>query len=323
MPKRTSRSGRVAIGLGVGAVFAVGLLVATTLWLNPGLATLGAGAASPSPLEPSPARTASPGGIPTRETTGVPAGWQPKTDITGEYRITEEGAVVEDLRLTDGVLYVLARGVTLRRVELVSARIINDYSRVCYNDLLIEDATIRRGPKDLGMPAIESGGYTAVRLQIDGASEGLRVGEKASGCGPVVLEDSWLRMDPPEGCESQSLWHGDGVQGYEGPEVTVRHSYIELTDTPECPGTAAFFYSDQGNTHATVEDVVLAGGAYVFRLGTPGRVSGLKVVEGSWGYGPVDVQDCSVVEWGAGNEIVRPDGQEGWTRVEPLECRRG
>jgi hypothetical protein len=41
------------------------------------------------------------------------------------------------------------------------------------------------------------------------------------------------------------------------------------------------------------------GQGYPFRLGTPGTVNGLRVVEGSWIFGPVDV-DCSLVsQWEA------------------------
>lgn len=257
--------------------------------------------ASPSP---SGGVAAAAAGFPTRQSTGVPSGWTPKKTVTGDYIVKTEGAVVEDLRLTNGVLYVRAKNVTLRRVELSSARIVNDYAGVCYNGLRIEDTSILRGSKDVGMPAVESGGYTALRVKIDGPSEGFRAGEKGSGCGPIVIQDSWAQLDPPDGCTGNDYWHGDGLQGYMGPAVTIKNSYINLAQTKNCVGTSALFYPDQGNTKITVDRLLLAGGGYVFRTGTPGSVSGLKIIDDSWTWGPVDVEDCSKLTWGSGNEIV-------------------
>lgn len=261
-------------------------------------------------------------GFPTRQNTGVPAGWTPKTTRSGDYTITEDGAVVEDLRLSSGTLYVRASNVTLRRVELVSARIVNDYGRSCYNGLRIEDSSILRGSQDLGMPVVEAGGYTALRVKIDGPSEGFRVGESALGCGPVVIQDSWMKLDPPDNCVADAVdWHGDGIQGYQGAEVTVRNSYINLAQVKGCLGTAAFFYPvNQGNARATIDHVLLEGGGYVFRLGTPGSVSGLKVIDDSWEWGPVDVTDCSVVAWGSGNELVTVNTDGSLKSVRPLAC---
>lgn len=342
MQNDKARSGRLRPALGgLAAGLVVGAVIGALAWQQlvpsaqtPVVETPSADATTPSE-QPSPSVTPStpsvtptttrtsrlaPGQFPTKETTGVPAGWKPKTERTGDYTITDDGAVVEDLRLTNGRLYVRAYGVTLRRIELVDARIINDYGRTCYNGLRIEDSTIRRGSGVSDMPSVESGGYTAVGLQVDGPPEGLRAGEKASGCDPVLIEDSWLRMEPPRGCKSQSLWHGDGFQGYQGPAVTIRNTYINLAETKSCPGTAAFFYYRQGNTHATIDNVVMAGGPFVFRLGTPGEVSGLKIVADSWGYGPVDVADCSEVKWGSDNEIVRAGSNGTWQSVAPLRC---
>ena len=261
--------------------------------------------------------------IPTSKSTGVPEGWQPKTERAGEYTIFDEGAVIEDLRLTNGVLYVRAPNVTLRRVELVSSRIVNDYGRDCFNGLRIEDSTILRGGTDIEMPAISSGGYTATRVKIDGPSEGFRIGEQDSGCGPVLIEDTWMKLAPPDKCDGAEYWHGDGVQAYRGPELTIRDSYINLAQTADCPGNAAFFYPDQENARATVENVVMSGGAFVFRLSMPGSVSGLKILMNSWTYGAVDVANCDEVKWGAGNELVAERDDGTLVPVEPLKCVKG
>ncbi|MDQ7992689.1 MAG: hypothetical protein AAGC63_05785 [Propionicimonas sp.] len=318
-------SGRMLVAVAGG--FVGGLVVGGLLgWFGAGIQIPGppvvpSGPATPA-ASPEPAPTPSVlDPFPTADTTGVPDGWHPAEELTGDLTVWDDGAVLEDLRLTGGTLYVRAANVTLRRVELVDARVVNDYGRDCFNGLRIEDSSFVRADTDLGMPVIQAGGYTLARVKMDGPSEGARVGELALGCGPVLIEDSWLRIAPPERCVADEVdWHGDGVQGYEGPELTVRNTAISLEQVDGCPGTAAFFYPDQGNSRAVVDRVLLSGGGYVFRLGTPGTVDGLKIVDDSWEYAPVDVLDCRRVEWGADNEIVAR-AQDGSLRaVEPLEC---
>ncbi|WP_417374462.1 DUF4082 domain-containing protein [Glutamicibacter protophormiae] len=272
----------------------------------------------PQSTSPSPAPVAK--SFPTASTTGVPAGWKPKKEVKGDYTIGDDGAVVQDLRITGGILYIRGSNVTLRRIELVSARIVNEYAGVCYNGLQIEDSTILRGPTDLEMPVVESGGYTATRVKIDGVSEGFRVAGTDVGCGPVTIQDSWVRVVAPEGCTDNSSWHGDGIQGYLGVALTLRHTAVTLAERPNCTGTSAFFYPDQGNTRATIDNVLLSGGGYVFRLGTAGSVSNLKIVNNSWDFAPLDISSCSQVTWGPGNEVVDIAANGSLKSVRPLTC---
>ena len=318
-PPQPRASGRINVRRVIAAGAVAVAVIAAVLLVPQGWRS---GDSNPAPPRTEPSESSSPD-FPTAATTGVPAGWQPTQEKTGEYTIFEEGAVVEDLRLTDGILFIRARNVTLRRVELIDSRIINDYGRDRFNGLRIEETSILRGPSDVGQPAVQAGGYTAVRVKMDGVSEGFRISEKEIGCEPVVIEDSWLRLAPPDDCHDPDLWHGDGIQGYLGPPVTVRNTYVNLDQTDDCPGTAAFFYPDQGNSRAVVENLLVEGGPYVFRLGTPGTVRGLKVVEGSWMYGAVDITDCSSVDWGEGNEVVQVGADGSLKTVGPLKCGTG
>lgn len=314
----------LVLGVAAGVIAGAGIGLAAGLLFSmntpSGAPQLGVpSAAGPTP-PPSPTTQAEPT-FPTRDTTGVPAGWTPKQEWTGDQTIADAGAVVEDVRLTDGTLYVRAPNVTLRRVEIVGGRIVNDYGTECSNGLRIEDSSILRGDNDPENPVIEAGGYTLRRVKIDGPSEGIRVGEKGLGCGPVDVEDSWVQVDPPDNCVADNVdWHGDGLQGYQGSALTIRNSYLRLAEVKGCSGTAAFFYPDQGNTSVTVDHVLVSGGGYVFRLGTPGSVTGLKVVDDSWDFGPVDVANCGVVSWGAGNEIVEVNTDGSLTSVGSLGC---
>ncbi len=274
------------------------------------------------PVTP-PAKSNDAAGFPTASTTGVPAGWSPTQTVYGDYTVGDDGAVIEDLRVVGGVLYVRGTDITLRRVELVGARIVNEYAGRCYSGLKIEDSSIVKGDADLGMPAIESGGYTATRVKIDGVSEGFRVGGTDVGCDAVTIQDSWVRVTPPDDCTDNSSWHGDGLQGYLGVALIIRNTAITLVERPDCTGTAAFFYPDQGNTSATIDNVLLAGGGYAFRLGTQGTVNNLKIVADSWDFGPLDVSSCGHVAWGTGNELVRIAGNGSLISAGALACKSG
>ena len=242
---------------------------------------------------------ARPAAFPNPQTTGTPPGWTPDTTSSSGITVTTPGAVVQDVRLTNGAdITVKAPNVTIRRVELQGGYIINDTSS-CANGLLIEDTTLSPGPgqNELGQEgAVGYGGYTARRVELTGRSEGFRV-SSAGDCGPVAIEDSFVKIVPPSPCGD---WHGDGIQSYGGDAVTVRNTTIDMR-TSGCTGTAPFFRpSGQGNRgDATIDRLLVMGQGYSFRLGTPGTVNGLRIVDGSWIFGPVDVDCAQVSQWDA------------------------
>ncbi len=183
-------------------------------------------------------------GFPTPATTGVPPGWTPKQTRTTTLRVTEPGAVVQDVLLKNADIAVEAPNVTLRRVVLQGGVINNDVSS-CAPGLTIEESTIEPAPgQDSGDDTegvISYGGYTAKSVKIWHRSEGFR----ASDCGPVRIENSFALVTPPQPCGD---WHGDGLQGYDAGAITVRNVTLDL-DMSGCDGTAPFFVpSGQGNT---------------------------------------------------------------------------
>ncbi len=308
---------------------------------QPGAAPSGSGAsarpsgsASPStsartPATPSAGPGGQPGGgtdvvWPSPATTGVPAGWRPKETRTTDLKITRAGAVVKDIRLVNADLIVAARNVKVQRVELQGGSIINDSTSSCGNGLVVENVTLTRAPGRLtrneDLPAIQAGGYTARRVKIDGRPEGFRVAGKSLNCGRVTIESSFARVVSPDVCGD---WHGDGIQGYDGPPLVVRTVTLELVQRSSCGGTAPFFYpAGQGNTSVDVDGVLVKGGGYPFRLAMPGSVRNLRVVDRSWEYGPIDV-DCSLVTaWDATVVTVGPDYQPIRT-VRQLPCNTG
>ena len=285
---------------------------AVALLVNPGPDTH----PGTEPPSPTPSATIV---IPTRENAGTPAGWTPLETVDGGYRVSTPGAVVEDLRI-NGTLVVAAPNVTVRRVQVVGGVIDNSDGDGCYGGLVVEDTTIEKGDAHtlaVDPAAISPGGYTARRVKIEGLAEGFRVSGAETGCGQVVIEDSYADIRYPDTCED---WHGDAVQGYVGGPLVIRNSRLIMEESDTCTGTAALFYpGGQQNTSYDIDGVIVAGGGFPVRLGTPGRVKNLMIVEDSWGFGPIDVACSLVTEWEA--SIVRLDeaGQPIILRDQPCD----
>jgi hypothetical protein len=255
--------------------------------------------------------------FPTPATTGVPPGWTPKRTLTTDLHVTQPGAVVSDVLLQNADITVAAPNVTIRRVKLQGGAINNWPGDSCGTGLVIEQSTIEPAPgQDWGDETegvISYGGYTADGVKIWHRAEGFR----ASECGPVTIRNSFALVTPPRPCGD---WHGDGLQGYGARPITVRNVTLEL-DITGCGGTAPFFVpSGQGNTSVDVDRLLVKGGGYPFRLGVPGRVTGLKIADDSWAFGPVDVNCAAISEWEAEIVEVSP-GYEvtGHVRTAPCE----
>jgi hypothetical protein len=249
--------------------------------------------------------------FPNADNTGVPKNWQPVQTFNSTQTISQNGAVVQDIRITSGDLRIAADNVIVRRVELLNGRITNDS---CHDNLLVEDSSVLGHTSSEG--AIGPGSYTARRVRLDGVPEGFRVGAKPA-CGAVRVEDSFVHVTPPSPCGD---WHGDGLQGYGGPPLVIRNVTIDFEEGGGCYGTAPFFYpANQGNTSVDVDGLIVRGGGYSFRLGMPGKVRNLRVVNRSWTYGPIQV-NCSVLsDWSA--EIVTIDSDyQPTATVSTLRC---
>ncbi|HEY7068982.1 MAG TPA: hypothetical protein VH479_02660 [Acidimicrobiales bacterium] len=266
---------------------------------------------------------APPGGaqFPNPFNTGTPAGWSPAQVRTTNLRVTTPGAVIQDIRFDNADLEIAAPNVTVRRVQVRGGVICNGSAdgecggvpNGAGNGLVVEDTTIEPPPgqaqDNRDHWRVGPGGYTLRRVEIVNASDGIRVGGKSFGMGPVRVENTFISVRAPVPCGD---WHGDGIQGFDGPALTVVQVTVDMQVSPGCGGTAPFFYPrNQGNTSADVTGLLIAGpnGNYSFRDGMPGRVVGLHIETGSWSFGPIDVR-CSVIsEWAAG--IVAPVNRSG------------
>jgi hypothetical protein len=275
------------------------------------LVAAGCGEAAPDRAATAPAPTAAP---PDPGRVGVPRGWVPKERLTSNLVVTEPGTVVEDVLLENADLVVDAPDVTIRRVKLQGGRIQNIPGSSCRNGMVVEDSTIEPAPGRSFARDSEGvlgyGGYTARRVKIWRRGEGFRVGGRSAGCGPVRIEDSFAKIAVAPGCPGDP--HSDGIQGYDGPALSVHNVTIDFREA-SC-GTAPVFIPDSaGNTTASIDGILVMGGGFTFRNGVPGTVKGLKIVDGSWSYAPVDV-DCSLLRsWDA--EIVRIDAEYRVTKT--------
>jgi len=236
---------------------------------------------------------------------------------------------VQDVRFTNGAsLYIGAANVTVRRVKLEGGWISNVVSGRCGSGLLIEDVTIDRGNGETGAGAegvVSYGGYTARRVAILNRSEGFRSGARGAGCGLSTIQDSFVQIRPPAQCGD---WHGDGIQGYDSGGLAVQNVTIDF-DPGTCGGNAAFFYpggpDGSPDARADVNRLLLKGGPIPFKMGTRGSVQGLKIVNNSWRFGPMDITDTGcgpIAPWEA--KIVEADAsfRVGGT-VRDLPCRSG
>jgi Bacterial TSP3 repeat/Clostridial binary toxin B/anthrax toxin PA Ca-binding domain len=267
------------------------------------------------PNQPGNVTSAPAGGFPNPASTGVPAGWTPAETRTSTLEVNEAGAVVHDIRLTNGAnILVRAPNVTIRRVELQGGTISNQYGAApanCGTGLLIEDTTFE---PEAGQPytsdpggVIGEGGYTARRVEIWKRGEGFR----ASDCGPITIEDTfaYIEGDVWPGCPLDL--HSDGVQAFHGRGAALRNNTIIFGN--HCGTSPWFVPANQGNTGTyNIDRLLISGGGYVFRQQEPGSVTGLRIVE-NWFYGPIDNR-CSVLSpWEA--KIVRIDSNYQVTRV--------
>ncbi len=244
---------------------------------------------------------AAPQRFPTPKSAGVPENWKPAQTRATDLVVTKAGTVVKDVLLTGGAgIIVNAPNVTIRRVKLQGGRITNYAGPRCKGRMTIEDTAIEplAGASDSVETegVIDAASYTARRVKIWRRSEGFRVtGTDFPGCTSVRIQDSFIKIVIPEGrCDL----HADGIQGYGGPHTSVVNTTIDFREAT-C-GTAPFFVpKDQDNTTVTVKRLLVMGGGYPFRLGVPGSVTGLKIVNRSWEFGPIDVACSLLSRWEA------------------------
>jgi len=203
---------------------------------------------------------------------------------------------VQDVRLTNGAsIEVRADDVTIRRVDLQGGTITNQFGDApagCGHNMLVEDTTFEQIPGEFApgdFPVIGEGSYTARRIEVDGRGEGPRL----SDCGPVTLEDSFIKIrgaDP--GTPQCETVHSDGVQADGGVGGSARNNTI-IMQTP-CGTSAWFVTHPEINTgRYDIDRLLVSGAGFTFRQSMPGSITGLRIVNNSWVYDAIGELVCS------------------------------
>jgi hypothetical protein len=249
---------------------------------------------------------------PTAACTGVPAG----TDLTnhnGNLVVATPGQVIDGRRIT-GTVDIRAHDVVIRNSE-IHGNVFNDSTGTRYR-FTIEDSTVAppNGCSRWGNGAIGVSDYKASRVRISGFPDGFRIAGSN-----VLIEDSFVTL-----CSGNPDDHSDGIQAYGaagGTNILIRHNTVDQRAVTNGAATAPIFVPNdgerQGNQNITVSivDNLVAGGGYGLRLygnlpfSAP-AVTGNKVVDGAWEYGPVDVTCSNIGTW-EGNATVTYDWARG------------
>ena len=257
------------------------------------------------------------GGFPTAATTGVPAG----TVLTlhdGDFRATVAGQVIDGLHVA-GSVWVCAERVQIRNSRIDG--VVGNYTcGSMWPSFTIADSTV--GPEAgclSGQTAVGAAGFTATRVHTRNVSDGFGVSANGPNAA-VTIQDSFVEL-----CGNDTD-HSDGVQLYLSADTPVHVVHNTINQLPcskaqrfpaswrcvtDAAQTAPIFVSD-GSKTINVRDNLLIGGSSTIRVGTSANpvtsaiVTGNRVVDDAWIYGPVDSTPCPAIQW-ADNKLVAID----------------
>jgi hypothetical protein len=205
----------------------------------------------------SPPETAPAFRFPDGSTTGVPAGVE--LTSSGSISVRDDGAVLENLSIVDGLIEVRANDVTIRNVritndtEFVQWGIIQETG---YQGLVVEDSEIfgnSASPHQFASGISNHGGAITIRrVEIHTITDGI-----VTSAG--LIEDSYLhspRLFPDD--------HTDMVQANGGPQgdlqLVIRNNTI--INTEDQTGAVSLFDNFRRVRDVLVEGNLLAGGGY-------------------------------------------------------------
>lgn len=212
------------------------------------------------------------GGYPDATNTGVPAGVT--LTNSGSVTVNTNGAVIQNLRITDGQIIVNANNVTIRNVRITGCT----YYPIDYasgrTGLVIEDTEIASDcPQTTACMSFSN--YTARRVKCSGGSDGFKANSN------VTIEDSYIY-----GLAVTQDSHNDGIQSTGGSNVTLRHNTID-TNTA---GVAIQFGSADTGWLVTNNLVRATGWAFNGGSGTANNVfTNNRFVRVPGWYGPASL----------------------------------
>jgi hypothetical protein len=238
-----------------------------------------------------------PGEFPDESTTGVTGGVELRP--SGTVVVQDDGAVVENLSITDGIVEVRANDVTIRNVRITNDQEFIQWGitqETGFRGLVVEDSEIfGNGVQQFASGISNSGGTITVRrVEIHTITDGIMTSHG-------LIEDNYLHS-PKLFAED----HTDMIQtvggSTEGLPLVISHNTVINTE----PQTSAVLLDDaNGIGLVPVRDVLLegnllAGGGYTLYCGgfeeeghepsdivIRSNVFSRQLWEGSGYYGPV------------------------------------
>lgn len=237
------------------------------------------------------------GGWPDATNTGVPAGTT-LTAYTGPLTITTAGTVIDRRKIT-GCVVIKANNVTIKNSLLqTNGCFFNVLSDNGNTGLLLQDVEIDGQGNTTGDSAVNGGGYTCLRCDIHGTSDGFKAGTG------VIIQDSWIH-DLAQGPGG----HNDGVQSLGTTSLKIIHNSIVVQD-----GATSAVILSTGSASAMknveIRGNLLGGGAFTVYGGyaagqdVRSRVDNISITDNrfttavfprSGAYGPLTSADPPVV----------------------------
>jgi hypothetical protein len=280
--------------------------------------------ASPRPApQPAPGRCA---GFPGPACTGVPAGTALRAHA-GNLFVKSPGAVVEGVHVT-GDLIVQANGVTILNSR-IDGQVTNYDGSDGAHPFTIRDSTVGTETCKSTGTAIGNGHFTAERVHIRGFGDGIR-----ASAPNVTVRDSFLKL-----CTHDPESHSDGIQDYPASaNLVFDHNTVDqcggrvptngVCDLKIGYNAPIFVHSNTngGTKGARITNNLIMGGVYsLFLWPQPGNawiVTGNRVVNGTWTYGPAHVEGlCGEIDQWSDNLAVTIDAAYKVTgTVKPIPC---
>lgn len=206
-------------------------------------------APEPEPTTPPTTAPAPTTGFPSSATTGVPDGTSLST-YTGPSTITKDGTVIDSKKITSCIV-IKADNVTIKNSLL--------QSRGCFFNVLSDDGNTGLKVTDVeidglgntsGDAAIGGGGYTCLRCDIHGTTDGAKAGDD------VVFRDSYIHDLAQTGGS-----HNDGIQSLGTDNLQIVHNKIVV---PEGSTSAIILSTGSASEmrNVKIDNNLLGGGAY-------------------------------------------------------------
>jgi hypothetical protein len=243
--------------------------------------------ATPAPVFPSHSMDK----LPTKHTTGVPAGTKLKR-YTGPMTITTPGSVIDGYDLS-GVLQVRAAHVTIKNSRIHGRIDTGDQNR--YPGTMIKRVEIV-GPyskvDDGGYSAVGYTGFTCDGCNVRGWGKGFAL------VADVVIKNSWVHDIVVHGDPAKGGSHNEAIISLGGSNFTITNNRLDAGNAPNVSASLALYSQLAPTTHVLVSGNLFNGGGYCVYAGksTAYRASKISFIDNIFGsrysphcggYGPV------------------------------------